>query len=270
MALIQVSYLSKALNRTVPVTVILPVDKISFATMEYIRPREKYKTLYLLHGLIGSQMDWVSGTRIQRWAEERGLAVVMPSGENAFYVDEERPWSDYGTFIGEELVDVTRRMFPLSSRREDTFIAGLSMGGFGAMRNGIRYSGTFSHVAAFSAALHVFEQEREDLMLSGIFGQRGTAAKTDRNPRVAWEELKKEGRPMPRFYISCGTADGLLPYSRMFRDLLRSDGADVVYEETPGAGHEWDFWDEQIRKALDWLPLDGAENGLGSGNVRTK
>ena len=63
---------------------------------------------------------------------------------------------------------------------------------------------------------------------------------------------------MPRFYLSCGTEDDLLPYSRIYRDLLRNDGADVTYEEKPGAAHEWDFWDEQIRKTLDWLPLDRA------------
>lgn len=269
MALIQVSYLSKELNRTVPVTVILPVDKISFSTLDY-EEQKPFKTLYLLHGLIGNHTDWVSGTRIQRWAEERNLAVVMPSGENAFYVDEERPWSDYGTFIGQELVRITRRMFPLSPRREDTFIAGLSMGGFGAIRNGIRYSDTFSHVAAFSAALHIFERENEDVLLRGVFGDRALAAKKDVNPRVAWENLKAEGRPMPRFYISCGMDDELLPYSRLYRDLLRNDGADVTYEEKPGAAHEWDFWDDQIRKTLDWLPLDNAQNGLSSGNVRTE
>lgn len=273
MALIQLSYLSVALNRTVPVTVILPADRVSFETMTYeqLDRREPFKTLYLLHGMLGNHTDWVSGTRIQRWAEERCLAVVMPSGENAFYISGPGPWSDYGTFIGEELVQMTRRMFPLSSRREDTFIAGLSMGGFGAVRNGIRYSETFSHVAGFSSALHLFEQGPAEQQ-PGFPGQKSdflsqqpdflslyeAAAKSDRNPRVAWENLKREGRPMPRFYLSCGTEDDLLPYSRIYRDLLRNDGADVTYEEKPGAAHEWDFWDEQIRKTLDWLPLDRA------------
>lgn len=257
MALIQLSYLSLALNRTVPVMVILPADTVSFETMTYKEGdcREKFKTLYLLHGMLGNHTDWVSGTRIQRWAEERRLAVVMPSGENAFYISGPGPWSDYGTFIGEELVQMTRRMFPLSSRREDTFIAGLSMGGFGSVRNGIRYSETFSHVAGFSSALQLFEQDPKD-QPPDFLGLYEAAAKSDRNPRVAWENLKREGRPMPRFYLSCGTEDDLLPYSRVYRDLLRNDGADVTYEEKPGAAHEWDFWDEQIRKTLDWLPLD--------------
>ncbi|MBQ1641096.1 MAG: acetylesterase, partial [Lachnospiraceae bacterium] len=144
MALIQVNYLSKALFRTVPLNVILPVDRFDADTDRYLNgPERKYKTLYLLHGLLGNYTDWVSQTRIQKWAEEKNLAVVMPSGDNAFYFNSRTPWNDYGTFIGQELVEITRRMFPLSDKREDTYIAGLSMGGFGALRNGIVYSDTF-------------------------------------------------------------------------------------------------------------------------------
>ena len=125
MALIQMNYLSKALFRTVPVQIILPADKISFETMDYrMEKGKKFKTLYLLHGLLGNYTDWVSGTRIQRWAEEKDLAVVMPSGDNAFYVNSVTPNNDYGEFVGKELVEITRRMFPLSEKREDTFIGG--------------------------------------------------------------------------------------------------------------------------------------------------
>ena len=129
MALIQVNYLSKALFRTVPLNVILPLDKFDADTNSYLQPENrKYKTLYLLHGLLGNYTDWVSQTRIQKWAEEKNLAVVMPSGDNAFYFKSRTPWNDYETFIGKELVEITRRMFPLSDRQEDTFIEGLSMG----------------------------------------------------------------------------------------------------------------------------------------------
>ena len=111
MALIQINYVSAALQRTVPLQVILPVDKL---TPDGKLPApKKFKTLYLLHGYLGNYTDWVSGTRIQRWAEERDLAVVMPSGDNAFYVDNPTTGNNYGKFIGEELVEVTRRMFPL-------------------------------------------------------------------------------------------------------------------------------------------------------------
>ncbi|MCI9552974.1 MAG: hypothetical protein HFE94_05505 [Acutalibacter sp.] len=98
-----------------------------------------YPTLYLLHGLTENSSAWLQNTRIKMWAEEKGLAVVMPSGENSFYLDisvKDGGLGDFGAYIGEELVKVTREMFPLSHKREETYIAGLSMGGYGACRNG--------------------------------------------------------------------------------------------------------------------------------------
>ena len=102
MALIQLNYNSKALFRTVPVNVILPVDRFDADTNSYLsREGQKYKTLYLLHGLLGNYTDWVSRTRIQMWAEEKDLAVIMPSGDNSFYLRSRTPWNDYESFIGE-------------------------------------------------------------------------------------------------------------------------------------------------------------------------
>ena len=254
MALIQVNYLSKALFRIVPLNVILPVDRFDADTNRYLNGKEcKYKTLYLLHGLLGNYTDWVTKTRIQKWAEEKNLAVVMPSGDNAFYFNSRTPWNDYGTFIGEELVEVTRRMFPLSPKREDTFIAGLSMGGFGALRNGIVYSGTFSHVAGLSSAVHIFEDTSEKTN-NGLFDNKKTAAGTDKNPRGAVEKMLSEHRPVPKFYMSCGTKDDLLQANVEFRDFLQMKGIAVTWDEE-NYGHDWDFWDSQIKKVLDWLPL---------------
>lgn len=271
MALLQVSYLSKALFRTVPLYVILPSDKIDYRTFGYANDRgKKFKTLYLLHGLLGDCSDWVNGTRIRRWAEEKNLAVVMPSGDNAFYIDYPGTKNNYSTFIGKELVEVTRNMFPLSDKRDDTYIAGLSMGGYGALRNGIVYSDTFSHVAGLSSATHLFDGKEHDAMLmdeKAIFGDMEKAAKTDLNPTVAFDNLLKENRPVPKFYISCGTEDGLFDANVEFKNYLVGKGADVTWDEEK-RGHDWDFWDSQIKKVLDWLPLEVENLGLGSGNVR--
>ena len=95
----------------------------------------------------------MNGTRIQAWAEANDLAVIMPSGENRFYLDDEKSGELYGEFIGKELVEFTRKLFPLSDKREDTFIAGLSMGGYGAIRNGLKYAENFGCVIGLSAAL---------------------------------------------------------------------------------------------------------------------
>ena len=270
MALIQINYVSSALQRTVPLQVILPVDKLT--PDGKLPPEKKFKTLYLLHGFLGNYTDWVSGTRIQRWAEERDLAVVMPSGDNAFYVDRPETGNCYGRFIGEELVEVTRRMFPLSRKREDTFIGGLSMGGFGAMRNGLKYHKTFGAVISFSGVLHLFDEwektpaDADTAFQKGLFGDFQNAVGSDKNP--VWLAGKLAGKKsLPKVYIACGTEDHLITHSRNFRDLLVKNGFDVTYEEGPGE-HNWDFWDTYIKKALDWLPLDDVSRGINSGNVK--
>ena len=272
MALIQVNYLSKALFRTVPVNVIIPSDKISFETMDYLpAPEGGYPTLYLLHGLLGNYTDWVSGTRIQRWAEDAGLAVVMPSGDNSFYVNGQTANNDYGAFIGEELPRVMRQMFPLSRRREDTFIAGLSMGGFGAIRNGMKHAETFSRIIGLSGAIHFFDPDYESVAgEESAFGSLVEAAKTDKNHHVALEQLKERVAAgeveAPAFYLACGTQDSLVGVNRSFRSDVEAAGFDVTWDEED-RGHDWDFWDSQIRKVIDWLPLGQAEGGMGSGNV---
>ena len=271
MALIQVNFVSRSLLRTVPIQVILPVDKFSMATGK-LREEKPLKTLYLLHGLLGNYTDWVTGTRIQRWAEERDLAVVMPSGDNSFYLDQEQKGDFYGRFIGEELVEMTRRMFPLSRKREDTFIAGLSMGGFGAIRNGLKYHETFGYIAGLSSAVHILEnlnnkdKVRNVAFEESCFGPLEEAAKTDKNPRVLVEQLVKEKVELPHIYLACGTEDGLIGVNRDYRDMFRENGFDLTYYEGPGT-HSWDFWDQEIKKVLDWLPLDDFSQGATSGSV---
>ena len=275
MAKLQVTYMSLALLRTVTVQVILPVDKFSLAGG--MPPAHKtYKTLYLLHGVFGSDQDWITGTRVSRWAAEHDLAVVMPAGENSFYVDRPVPGSKYAEWIGEELVEVTRRMFPLSRRREDTFIAGLSMGGYGAVHIGLSHPETFGYVASFSGALHLFEEDQPKTgsQLSGLtddkFGDYAEAAASDRNPRILLQHLAerhaKGEAELPRIYLSCGVDDGLIAANRIYRDLFTKAGYDLTWFEGPGA-HEWDFWDSQIHRLMDWLPLGEGHEGLSSGHV---
>ncbi len=265
MALIQMTYLSKALLRTVEVQVILPVDKI-FAPGSG-GERKEYKTLYLLHGILGSNIDWISGTCIQRWAEARNLAVVMPSGENSFYFDHALPNSAYGTFVAQELPDMMRKTFPLSGRREDTFIGGLSMGGYGALRNGLKYCDTFSHIISLSGAAHFFNETNGGLF-NGLacFGDLKKAEKTDLNPRVALMDAKVKNL-VPRVYMSCGTEDQLLASNRELKAFFEQQNVDLTYVETAG-GHDWDFWNSQIHEALEWLPLEKESVGISSGHVK--
>ena len=275
MAFIQMNLLSKTLMRTVPVNVILPVDKMVFPGMPG-REDKPYKTLYLLHGVFGNYTDWVCGSRIQRFAEEHDLVVVMPSGDNAFYVDQPAGNNFYGEFIGKELVEVTRKMFPLSHKREDTFIGGLSMGGFGALRNGLKYSDTFGRIISLSGALHLEEMASrtkdtpfflESRSYSeACFGDLSKVLESDKNPRWLVKELKQAGKELPKIYMACGDQDSLLPVNKDMVKFLNEQGAEVTFEIGPGS-HEWDFWDAYIKKAIEWLPTEQSGLGINSGNV---
>lgn len=275
MAYIQMNFLSKTLMRQVPVNVILPVDKLTFPGMP-VREDKPYKTLYLLHGIFGNYTDWVCGSRIQRFAEENDLVIVMPSGDNAFYIDQPVTHNYYGEFVGKELVEMTRKMFPLSYKREDTYIGGLSMGGFGAIRNGLKYHDTFGAIIALSAALHMdgFKNrtneapiffERKDYV-EALFGNLDEMLKSDKNPKYLVEQLVKEGAEFPAIYMACGAEDALLPCNQDFVRFLQEREVPVTFEVGPG-NHEWDFWDTYIRKAIEWLPLEKTGLGMNSGNV---
>jgi len=261
MALLQVNFMSKSLMRKVPIMVILPVDKLNFSITSEIAENSNthFKTLYLLHGIFGNYSDWVSETRIQRLAEGRNLAVVMPSGENSFYLDQPESGNFYGEFIGRELVNITRKMFPLSRKKEDTFIAGLSMGGYGAIRNGLKYHETFGCVAGLSSALN-FEQMLDEsyqviACKKSAFGDPKEAILSDKNPKVLVKNIKENPLgQFPKMYMACGTEDNLINSNRDFRDFLIENNVDLTYEEGPGA-HTWEFWDTYIEKVLDWLPL---------------
>lgn len=275
MAIIEVNFISKCLMRTVTFNAIIPVDK--FGPQAENAEQKPLKTLYLLHGIFGNYTDWVNGTRIQAWAEANDLAVIMPSGENRFYLDDEKSGELYGEFIGKELVEFTRKLFPLSDKREDTFIAGLSMGGYGAIRNGLKYAGNFGCVIGLSAALvhdtwkdadnsaPIFTFRRS--YYEAIFGEYDKVKGSDKDPKALLLKLKKEGRPVPKMYLCCGTEDGLVTANRDFRDFLNENGVDLTYVEGPGK-HDWVFWDTYIKKVLDWLPLNRTGAGINSGNVK--
>lgn len=274
MALIRADFFSASLMRNITIHAVIPSDKITDPKKGI--ERKTFKTLYLLNGLMGNDADWVTATRIERWAKDKDLAVIMPAGENRFYVDQDIPGQKYGTFVGKELVEHTRALFPISDKREDTFIAGLSMGGYGATINGLRFSDTFSHVAALSAAYIMDRVEHsvynapwitEDrAYFEHIFGDISNLRGSEKDYEALVVKLKEEKKDIPKFYIAIGMDDDLLEVNRSYHKYLQAQGVDVTYVEAPGA-HEWDFWDSQIRKVLEWLPLGEANRGLSSGNV---
>ncbi len=257
MALIRARMFSKCLRRPVRFTAVVPYDGM------FLPPREgrPFKTMYLLHGYMGNNSTLqLEGWPVGEWAQRFDLAIIMPEGENHFYVDDLARRDFYGEFIGRELVAMTRRLFPLSDKRGDTVIAGLSMGGFGALRNGMKYSDVFGHVISASAA-----NVRDELasstdepnavgatrgLFTSIFGDLDRVEETDRSLDGAARELASSDRPRPDIFFGCGENDVLKFPNRHFRDTLVSLGIEHEYSEAPGT-HEPAFFIPFITRGLE-------------------
>ena len=259
MAIVTVDYFSKALMRTVTIHAIVPVDKVE--NEKYIS-QNKYKTLYLLHGILGNDTDWIVQTRIKHWAQEQEIVVIMPSGENKFYVDNPKSHEYFSRFIGEELVEITRQMFPLSSKREDTCIGGLSMGGYGAIINGLKYHQTFGSIIGMSSALLlddiIHSKDGDDIpylykrsYLESVFGDLNQLIGSDKDYQELIRNLCLEKQLIPRIYLTCGTEDFLIKENRAYRDLLKHYHVDYLYEEFQG-DHDWEFWNQAMKNAMTW------------------
>ena len=192
----------------------------------------------------------------------------MPSGENSFYLDHEDLQTEYAVFVGKELVEMTRALFPLSDRKEDTLIGGLSMGGYGAIHTGLAYPETFGTIFAFSSALiqNQVIQMKEDYKspmsdysyYKSTFGGTASLQNSEKNPEVLAKKLKLAGAEFPRIYLACGTEDFLLKENREFHRYLEELQICHEYVEGPGI-HDFNFWDEYIQKALDWYDQKAAE-----------
>lgn len=263
MAIMRVNFYSNELRRTVPFTAILPNDGAVFPGQKPQFVTGEMKTLYLLHGVMGDETDYLVNSRIRELSEKYEIAVIMPAGENGFYVDDEGHVANYGRYIGKELVEYSRRTFHLSSRREDTFIGGLSMGGYGAMRNGLVYADTFSKICSFSGAYIVLRIEdaggkpfEDDVsgpaFQKRVFGDFSTLKEREIDPRAAYLNRKKEGRQIPEIFMTEGSEDFLIDVNHKMRDFLVEQGQNIVYIEDAGT-HDWDFWNKHMEEAFAWL-----------------
>lgn len=261
MAVFNCDYFSMARRGFVSFTAILPVERPPIGDQPPVYTNGPYPTLYLLHGFSGNRNDWLLHTRILEWASLRGVSVVMPDAGNSFYLDIEASQQRCGEFVGRELVDVTRRMFPLSNRREDTVLGGISMGGFGAIRNGLNYADTFGAILSHSAALITDEvaqmKEGEGNFMAPYayyrhtFGDPNTLRGTDKDPKFLAKQCIATGEA-PRLFLACGTDDFLYAQNSGFHSYLEEIGYPHEWWTKPGA-HDFDFWNASMPAALDWL-----------------
>jgi S-formylglutathione hydrolase FrmB len=212
-----------------------------------------------LHGFTGCGRGW---TYLYELAEKYNFALVFPSGENSFYLDAEATGAKYGTFIGSELVEFIRKTFGLCLAKEDTFISGLSMGGFGALHTGLAYPDTFSKIVALSSALIVHgisgmkPGESNEIAnyqyYQRYFGDLDKLIESDNNPETLIKKMIQQKRDIPEIYMACGTEDFLLEDNRRFHKFLIENKIKFEYIESPG-NHDMIFWNEYFAKGFEWM-----------------
>ena len=278
MAQFTANFVSKAAGGTSSVTVILPIGTRYEDT---IKAGEKFQTLWLLHGGGGNSTEWARMTGVERLAENHKLAVVMPEIGSNFYSNIPNG-PQYFTYVTDELPSFLRKHFPLSDKREDNFVVGLSMGGFGAAKCAFNYPERYGAVGLMStgpvnpiqlikvASLNGnWEFPADDAWFDRLFGGKD---KIPKGPNDIWyllEQSVKQNKELPLIYDCCGTEDFYYPGFAAFKRFAKKLGLDVTFAEGPGH-HSWDFWAEYLGKFLDWLPLLKNRDCLLNFTVDTK
>ncbi|UUZ83581.1 hypothetical protein LJK88_07000 [Paenibacillus sp. P26] len=262
MALIETHLFSEVLGMEMEVNVVLPQERRPYTG------DGKLKVLWLLHGGSGDATLWSRMSRVERYAQEYGIAVIAPGGLNSCFTDMAHG-GRFFTYLTEELPTCLRHLFPrLSAEREDSFIAGLSNGGFGRLKAGLARPDLYAAIGAFSAGDKSdvpFENDGSGRSRDriAVFGD-GDLKNTDNDLKHLGREALKKGVPLPRVYHACGSLDPWLDLNVMMRDFftgLEGDPYRYQYHEAEGYGHTWEFWDMELRRFLDFLglPKDGSK-----------
>ncbi|MCD7807923.1 MAG: hypothetical protein LUH02_01165 [Erysipelotrichaceae bacterium] len=238
MAKIQCNVISYTLLRTVDIEVILPSITIP-ESMRRMKGQDihhdyshKYPVLYLLHGFGNNYCQWNGYTNIELYAEERQIAVVLLSAENKNYLNTEQ--DKFEDFIENELQEFITEIFPISKRKEDAYIAGLSMGGFGALYHGLKYNDKYQAIGAFSPAIKM------DTISVDLF------------------KMVEETKVNNKIFITCGENDFLYDLNIKFIDKLKENKINYTWISEANYKHEWRFWDLSVERFLDWIDRSDA------------
>ena len=277
MSLIHYNFESQYLNNNTDVNIILPDKPRDKTPEQFYGSGKKYKVLWLLHGTFGDYTDWIRKSNIELYACERDLIVVMPSGLNSDYVN----WPDFALgyntwdYLFEELMPLVHHWLPASDKREDNFIAGLSMGGNGTLQYAAGHPEKFGGAAILSCAprdLHQLAKDLEDpefakvnyRLVNGIRNAGGMEGYLN-SPINVWDRLPEliERDALPPLYFCCGKNDFLYDRYQAFKEYAQKLGLKATFEEFDGFTHEWRFWDLTIQKALTFFGLD-PEEALGN------
>lgn len=260
MANLSGTYFSAVMQRNMRFTAILSNDNTVDPEVNphYARPK---KNVYLLHGYCGCDSDWGLNAPLCEVANKYNVNFFMPTGENSFYLDQPATGFKYAEYVGKEFIEYTRKTFNLSCEKEDTFIGGYSMGGFGAIHTALAYPENFSRVIALSSALIVnglvgmkpgtgnpvanYDYYHQ------MFGDLDHLKETASDPEFLMTELLNEGKSIPAMFLACGTDDGLITTNRAFCEFMDAHNVPYTFVTEPGH-HDFDFWRKHLVTGLEW------------------
>ena len=256
MAYYRIEYFSNCLHRMTSFEMLIPNDyRTDIGQKE---PEEPMRTLFLLHGYTGKAENWVPGDLPMR----HNFAIVMPTAENSFYLNGAASGSAYQSLVGEELVDYVRKTFGLAKSAKDTYIAGLSMGGFGALHTALAYPDRFGKAGCLSSAFIVHGIAKmkpgQDNGVANYeyyrscFGDLDKVEESDANPETLVKKLKAAKKKIPDLYLCCGTEDFLIEPNRAMHKFLEDEKVPHEYHEGPGI-HDMVFWSHWIVKVVEWM-----------------
>lgn len=272
MSLVTMNFESQYLNSNHEISVILPNKPRGISPKDYYGGQKRYKVLWLLHGTYGDHSDWLRRTNIELYACEKDLIVVMPSALNSNYSNWDKCMMGYGMYdyLTEELMPLIYNWFPASDRREDNFIAGLSMGGRGTIKYAVNHPDKFVAAAVLSAAPVDFHELTEEylqlnnpfsLRMKGMVENAGGLEAFLNSSENVWDILDSLARTgkLPRLLFACGKEDTMI-YDNLNKFKKHADkiGLKAEYLVLDGYRHEWRFWDLAIQHALEFFGLENS------------
>lgn len=249
MAVKDFNYMSQALLHPTTVKIVMPDNG------------NAKRTMYFLHGALSDAKNCLDNTDMQKYADKYNMAVVIPDGGNSFYIDHGAAFGNYGKFAGRELVDVAGAEFGFPKEREDTIIAGFSMGGYGALRNGLKYSKNFGHIIAMSPAciyepgIYKLNNTRfayyKKVLFDNVFKEKINPGEFSENYRYLIKNMLKNKKDIPPIYMTCGTKEDISLLTDEFAEFLAEHSVKYEYVKDEGK-HDWNLWSRQIEPAIKW------------------
>lgn len=253
-SVLTIDFQSKLVQKRLPYNVVLPSG--------YSNPKDNnvsYPVLYLLHGLSGHYSDWTARTKLAEYAESYRMVIVTPEGNDGWYTDSAiSPLDQYETYIVRELIPDVERRFRVATVREGRAIAGLSMGGYGALKFAVKYPEKFAFAASMSGALDAATWTAQDLeklktifrSLGPVFGEPKSQTRIKNDLHKLYNDVPEDRlSTLPFLYLDCGTEDPLLASTRTFAELLLRRKIPHEVRLLPGA-HGWVYWNQQVGEVL--------------------